>query len=383
MPRQSTVLKIILILIAAFIVRIIPAIIIPNVGDLPTYQKIGDRVLMGENPYLFTNSYPYPPLWMWFEAGGALIAGLSGWSFPLIIKLPLIASDLTIVFLLYKISGKKIAWIFALNPVIILITAVHGQFDTLAILMVLLAVYFYPRRFVISALFLGIAVAFKSYPILLLPAFLLGAKQLRSKSNYLLYALLTVLPVFVLFLPFLKSSYLQIIDKVFTYSGVSDYGWLAIYRTFIWLKDNIPFQSITGTVELLSLSKLLFIGSYIYFVWLLFRRKTPLSLSFCISGIFLLFYLLYGGIASQYLFWLTPFLLIYNYRLALRYSLFASIALVFFYFSAAKDILLPVFLWPKEIFSLSLYGYFFSLLALYLVLLYIGVKLWVVFKNPK
>uniref|UniRef100_A0A7C2BLA6 DUF2029 domain-containing protein n=1 Tax=Thermosphaera aggregans TaxID=54254 RepID=A0A7C2BLA6_9CREN len=59
--------------------------------------------------------------------------------FLLIIKLPIILSDAIVVWLLYKIS-RKLAWIYALSPYSVFISAVWGMFDSLIALLLLVTV---------------------------------------------------------------------------------------------------------------------------------------------------------------------------------------------------------------------------------------------------
>lgn len=158
--------NILLIILLAFTIRLIPSIYAPAGNDIKNYLKIGSMVLQAKNPYTGDNPYPYPPLWMWFEATAAWISQHSSLSFSLVIKLPLIIADLGIVFLLFKFTRQSLpSLLYALNPVSILITGFHGQFDQLVILSLLLALYHS------SASFFSLAILLKSFPVILFPIF--------------------------------------------------------------------------------------------------------------------------------------------------------------------------------------------------------------------
>ena len=69
-----------------------------EVADVLRYRKVADHVLdVSWNPYQAPRLYPYPPVWVWVEAGAGWLARHSGLSFPMLVKLPTLAADLFIV----------------------------------------------------------------------------------------------------------------------------------------------------------------------------------------------------------------------------------------------------------------------------------------------
>jgi len=74
----------------------------------------------------------------------------SAFRFDEVVKLPAVLSDLGIVYLMYRYSRDRFgpcwwtlipALLFAFDPVVLLISAGHGQFDSLVIFFLLLALY--------------------------------------------------------------------------------------------------------------------------------------------------------------------------------------------------------------------------------------------------
>ena len=64
---------------------------------------------MSWNPYQAPRLYPYPPVWMWVEAGSAWLARASGVSFALLVRLPVLAAELALVALLARLAGAPAA----------------------------------------------------------------------------------------------------------------------------------------------------------------------------------------------------------------------------------------------------------------------------------
>ncbi len=102
-------------------------------------------------------------------------------------KLPFILADLAVAIALYEfptwaglelpISRTVVAAAWFLNPLVIWASSVHGEVDSLAILLLLLALgAAYRQHWISAGLFLGLAIFTKGYPIVLLPA--LGAAAL-------------------------------------------------------------------------------------------------------------------------------------------------------------------------------------------------------------
>jgi hypothetical protein len=136
--------------------------------------------------------------WMCFANQIALN---SGWSFTKVVRLlPILADSIiaVVVFLaLIKLREEKNAWkaglFYALNPVTIMVSAYHGQFDALPCLFILLAWFFLrfqPTRrpwvnFLFSSLSLGAAILSKSWPIFFLPLLIAKLTNWKMRLKYI------------------------------------------------------------------------------------------------------------------------------------------------------------------------------------------------------
>src|SRR5262245_13583744 len=107
--------------------------------DVKRYHRVAEHVLdVSWNPYEAPRLYPYPPLWVWFEAGAGWLER-QGVNFAVAIKTPVLIAELGIVALLFAWSAPA-AWIYALHPVALLVAGFHGQFDSLMLLFVLASI---------------------------------------------------------------------------------------------------------------------------------------------------------------------------------------------------------------------------------------------------
>jgi hypothetical protein len=95
-------------------------------------------------------------------------------------KLPFLLSDLGVAFLLLllprrmgltlPLSREALVGLWFLNPLVIWASAVHGEVDSLAVLLLLLALYaVVTEHWFTAGLFVGLSVFTKAYPIVLLP----------------------------------------------------------------------------------------------------------------------------------------------------------------------------------------------------------------------
>jgi Gpi18-like mannosyltransferase len=171
-----------LVLLVAAVVRLGPILVADRVtADVLRYKKLATHVLdVSWNPYEAPRLYPYPPVWVAVEAAAEWLARRTAFRFAVLVKLPVLLADLGLVALLARMgAGRGLglwpAWLYALHPVSILVTGFHGQFDAAALLCVLLAVHgFEAGRHDRAALALAGGIALKSFPVLLLPFFLLA-----------------------------------------------------------------------------------------------------------------------------------------------------------------------------------------------------------------
>ena len=337
-----------LILAVAGAVRLVPILLADRmVADVQRYHRVASHVLdVSWNPYEAPRLYPYPPVWVWVETGSEWVARHTGWSFPVLVKLPVLAADLALVALLAAAGartgrGLLPAWLYALHPVSVLVGAFHGQFDAVALLFVLLAVFaFEAGRRDASALALAAAIALKSFPVLLVPVFLLmPAATTRERIRF---AALAVLPVALLLVPYALADFGALRRELFGYGGIADLGWIGLGRglrllhTGVLTRSEAPFWG--GAVVV---SKALTLGAEGALLAAIAARRVRWPLAEACLAALLAFLVFYGSVSAQYLLWVVPFGVWRPDRFAAVHGVVSTIALVGFYAFLAPGVLSP------------------------------------------
>ena len=337
-----------LVLAVAGAVRLVPILLADRmVADVQRYHRVATHVLdVSWNPYEAPRLYPYPPVWVWVEAGSEWLARHTGWSFPVLVKLPVLAADLAIVALLAAggaRTGRGLipAWLYALHPVSVLVGAFHGQFDAAALFFVLLAAFeFDGGRRDASALALAAAIALKSFPVLLLPVFLLTPGTTLSERGR--FAALAILPVALLLVPYAVADFGALRRELFGYGGIADFGWIGFWRglrllhTGVLTRSEAPYWG--GAV--VASKALTLLGEAALLAAIAVRRvRWPLGEA-CLA-VLLTFLVFYGSVSAQYLLWVVPFGVWFPDRFAAVHAIVSTMALVGFYSFLAPGVLYP------------------------------------------
>jgi uncharacterized membrane protein len=311
------------------------------VADVLRYRRVAAHVLdVSWNPYLAPRLYPYPPVWIWIEAASEWLARHAGLSFAIVVKLPVLAAEIAIVALLVHRARKddtaRLApWLYALHPIAILVSAFHGQFESLALLMVLLAIGAADKnRHDAAALALAAGIALKSFPVLLVPVFALRLTQTAARARFLALALL---PVAALLVPYVLHDRGAVTRELFGYGGVADFGWIGAWRGVRYLIDGkLARGEASHWGDLIPVSKILFLAAY---AAILARR--PRDLTTAVLAVFVAFEAAYGALSAQYLLWVVPSAVLRNDRWHAAYTAAATTALVGFYLFLAPGVLTP------------------------------------------
>lgn len=251
--------------------------------DLESYGIVADIVDRGGNVYAETERYNYGPIWFYvlgfLDDISKLFSDPAGAFRALLIGL-LTLADVGIWAVLHRRYGRIAGFLFFLNPVSIIITGYHNQFDNVAILVGLLAMVAYAASFVPALLLLGLSLTVK-HVLLVFPLWLaIKEKGLERK----LAALAVPLAMLVLsFMPFVAEGRSGIVSNVVLYRG----------------HDNAPFWHGVLPVQLQPLisPSVLFAGAMLVlgFVW---RRRSHLDLAL----LYLLALVVFApSIANQYL----------------------------------------------------------------------------------
>ncbi len=279
-----------IVLALGFVLRIILSRLGHNY-DLESYWIVGEIVAKGGNVYAETHRYNYGPIWFY-------ILGVVYWFtdrfgqgfdfFGLVIAMFLSLVDIGIFYILYKKYSLLAASLFFLNPVSLIITGYHRQFDNLAIFLGLVAIHVLDRRsdsmkkVLVASLILGLSITIK-HVFFLLPIWLFFADEIKGLKSRLLLLFIPFILFFASFLPFWAVGSSGIIQNVF------------LYKSF----NNAPFWFMFAPAPLYDLlaSKKVFIVLLVMFGFLL--RKLSI---FKLTLVYLICLVTFSpAIANQYL----------------------------------------------------------------------------------
>lgn len=281
-----------LLFAAAFVLGVVARFMLPRFGfnfDAVSYRIVADIVTSGGNVYAETPRYNYGPAWFLILGALRWAAAFTGEPTGLFrsgIVAVLTLADLAIAAILNRRFGARAAVLFFLNPVSILITGYHNQFDTLAIAVGFAAVLTAEkadadgdgkRRLAALAL-LGLSLTVK-HIFFLLPLWL--AFRAGTWRDRTLAVSVPVAIFLASFLPFAPHGWHGIVHNVFLYRSFPN-GLTT--RLLAWLGMPIP-------PSLLLIAGLALAG------WLLRRR--PLFEAVLVYLVLLV--ILSPGMANQYL----------------------------------------------------------------------------------
>ena len=200
--------------------------------DFDSWRIAAELMAQGKDVYAGTWRYNYGPVWFNVLYGLYTLAGHDLAIFHQLLIALLSAADIGIFYVLWRKFGRLPATVFFLNPVSIMISGYHIQFDNLAILIGLWAVLVFgddfekplDRRKYSGLLLLGLSLMTKH--LLFVFPFWLAVKQRGMFQKFLIMAIPTA--VFLAsFLPYWSAGHVGIVECVFKYdsSAGSNHGY--------------------------------------------------------------------------------------------------------------------------------------------------------------
>ncbi len=203
--------------IASFTLQSIIGLFMGHHFDMQIFYVAGNAVSNGFAPYgifypsLIFNSpnfferisgIGYPPPWGFFLGLVYMFVyepTKNIYAYNLAIKIPSILSNIALAFIgeriaiqegLRKTTTSRIFLFFLFNPLLIYISAIWGQFDSLVILTCIMGLVFLTNeKIILSSLLFAVSVSLKIIPFVLLPAMLLFIKRnygLKQISKFIL-----------------------------------------------------------------------------------------------------------------------------------------------------------------------------------------------------
>jgi hypothetical protein len=342
------------VVLAAFAVRAAAALLSDRVvADVLRYHKVASHVLdVSWNPYLAARLYPYPPFWIWVEAGAEWLARHAGLPFALTVKAPLALADALLAGLIATWApgppggpararwAPWAGWVYALHPVALLVVGFHGQFDSVALLALLGALRLLERgRRDRSALALCAGIALKSFPVLVLPFALLFVPGPRARVRYLVLALA---PVALLLVPFAIADRAALARELFAYGGIPDFGWIGALRALdASVTGHVTRASASQWAALTTVSKAMALAAMAVLWWAVASTRLRWRLEASALGVLLAFEVFYGALSAQYLLWPIPLAVLAGERFVPLHAVAATAALAGFYVFLAPGVLSP------------------------------------------
>lgn len=372
----------------ALLVRLVPAFLLP-VGaghDIQSYRLVADALLAGEDVYTSAavGRHPYFPLFM-YVIGASLYLSLHTFiPFVTWVKLVPIVCDVVItgvIFISAQKMGKSkdfsafLALLFALNPISVLVSAYHGQFDSIPILLLLLAWYFwhFKRDVTVSSVFLGFAVLVKTWPIVFLPIIFFRLPIWKDKFKYVMIVFAIPILFTMAYVLWFSSDPEPMLRRALTHIGPTGYwGPGSIFAVASCVDEG--FQ--TGLDVLKEINRWLVISVAVFSLWATRKNSTLdalLTILLCILAVNM-------GMGMQWLLWIVPFaILAFDIRWLNIYS-FAGIIFLgvhlfgYHLYPWASEFLNPVT--ADVVFRLT------PLLAWIVVLLWAASRLYRSFQKP-
>jgi hypothetical protein len=320
---------------AAAVTRAVPAFFLDRglFFDIEAHWWVGSVALAGQDVYsspLTQGRYPYPPLHMYLSALMVWLADHDRMRFLLADKLIPAAFGVALSVVIYQTARRLklshaqalvLGLLYALNPLPMMVTSYHGQFEEIPVFFIALAFMLLVGEHrswgavVLSALCLGMGVAYKTWPLLFLPPLVLMAPGLARRA---LYVVLTLAPIAVSIagygLIFGSVGRHEAINRILDYKGSNGFCWgyvSAVYSCWVHPERARP------NIWVLSLNSKLLIGAMVVVCLLLLWRRRPLEGMVALP---LAFYLFSPGWGPNYSIWVLPFAILLSARLATAYT---------------------------------------------------------------
>ncbi len=194
------------LLVVSWLVRLEFIAILPSYAysyDISCFEDLALTLGTGGNPYATTPCYfAWPPFWMIVLYGLDRIAELGSFKLIEVLRAFLIVAESIALILAWKLASREAPGVnwrgmllfgFALNPIAILLTIQHGNFDIVVAVWVMLAVLALqtfqrsrePGDWLLACLFLGMGVLTKTVPLVLAPLLIPGARAMNWRERFL------------------------------------------------------------------------------------------------------------------------------------------------------------------------------------------------------
>ncbi len=321
--------------------------------DMDVWKQAAEMLLNGQNPYETTlesfqledvkHFYAYFPLWM-YVCSLILLIFPEGAFFPLVKGLILLF-DIQVVILLYTILKPKVKdhWrlkipvaIWFVTPIVLMTSSMHGKFDSLMFVFILLACMFYERdEFIPESIFITLAVLTKPIALIIVPFFF--RKNLRERNFKKISSRIGIIFGLLLLFsaPFLHDP-LTYIQGVLGVHVTRNHDMGPIFALL-----SLPFSSaIADTIIRYCLTGAI-VAVWILIIILSFVRKTDIYK--CMLFTFIAFNSLYWVFLVQYTGWIYIFYVVVTSKSKLKHWALGSLTSFIIVFSTVMLALIGAF----------------------------------------
>jgi hypothetical protein len=237
------------------------------------------------------------------------------------LKLPGLAGEVIVVAVLWRWASPRAAAAYACVPAAVLVSAYHGNTDTLMAAFVLCAAVAYDRqRYFLAGLLFACALDVKLVPLLLLPLLVIAAPSLRSLGRLLAGCALGLLPFVPPALAAAPAMYRNMVDYN---SSPDSWGLLSFLNLAV---EQAPIAGLSHAVRDWYIDD----GRYVIALAvlalaLLSRRRWHLPMTGQVAVGAALFLILAPGFGVQYVAFVTPVLCFVDLGAGIRWGVAAGV----------------------------------------------------------
>jgi hypothetical protein len=325
LPRRVAI-WLAVVIIAGLVVRISLLFLpVANHWDLQSFAIVLDGLHQRPLHVYRLGRWPYPPgFFPWIYVAGVAYHR-AGLPFEALIKLPAVLADLALAAVVswetWRRTQDRSAVLFAaalvaLGPSFFLISAFHGQFDSLAILPAVIGVIVWSRgdtgrRALLAGALIGIGGALKTVPLLMVFALLPTARDI--KEGLQLAAVAFAIPLLTI-VPFVITEPTGTIHSL-AYTGIPGWGGISMLAQPGLIQAI--FTSTPASFNGASLVVARVMGPLAAVILLmlevqLLRRRVPAASAATI--LWLAVYVFAPNFFIQYLIWGMPFFILAGHR---------------------------------------------------------------------
>jgi hypothetical protein len=275
--------------------------------DIKSFSLVSDHVLAGQDVYSSEdtlNRHPYLPLEMYWLAFAKWTSNILQVPFSTFVKLLPIAADAILSVIIYLYLRTKLPQIqaffggviYAINPIAVMVSSYHGQFDAIPALFLVVSIWQAERSEFSSGWWLGLGVLVKSWPVLALPSLLKFYSSVKQRLGLLVFFSIAPILGVLFYMLYFNANFLTVIKPALSYNhGVGAYSYIYGIRllSVLWPDWGTPLYSMIFNIARYFTLAILAV------IWYSTARKENL-----ISGlltIFVSFFAFTHAFAIQYL----------------------------------------------------------------------------------